>query len=130
MSLSRIPKGTLTKIWKLCYKFLWLGILEKYAFPWVKWSKIAMRMGWWGLKQLPFFSQALATKASWRMISSQNLWTSVVYKKYIFPLSLEDWIWNSNKNRPNTSIIWRAIVNSFPLIENSLAWKVEVGTGL
>jgi len=43
--------------------------------------------------------------------------------KHIFPLSIEDWIRTSNKLHSNVSIIWKAMLTSFQLIEDGLAWR-------
>lgn len=48
----------------------------------------------------------------------------MVYKKHIFTLSIEEWIQSPNKLKQNISIIWKAVITSFPLIESGLAWKV------
>lgn len=54
----------------------------------------------WGMGDEFFycFSQALASKLGWQMITSDNLWIEVVIMKYIIPLPIEEWIrlptWN------------------------------------
>ena len=50
----------------------------------------------------------------------------MIKQKYIPHESLLDWIRNPRKTHSGGSVIWKAIVNSFSLIENSLAW--DVGT--
>jgi len=57
----------------------------------------------------------------------ENLWTRVVKRKYIDPTPLEDWIRNPEKNKKNASVIWKATVAAFPVIEEGLAWKVGDG---
>ena len=70
---------------------------------------------------------------SWRKISTHSLWTEVVTHKYIATDSLEDWIQNPNMRRWIASVIWKATINSFHLVEESLAWRVwrssKVGIG-
>ena len=60
-------------------------------------------------------------------MKTSSLWTRVIKKKYIPHESLLDWIRNPRKSHSGGSVIWKAIVNSFSLIENNLAW--DVGSG-
>ena len=57
----------------------------------------------------------------------KNLWTRVVKRKYIDPVPLEEWIRNPEKNKKNSSVIWKATVEAFTMIEEGLAWKVGDG---
>lgn len=59
-----------------------------------------------------------------------NLWTRVVKRKYIDPVPLEDWIRNPVKSKKNASVIWKATVDSFKVIEQGLAWKIGNGRNL
>ena len=129
MSLSWIPKGILERIRKICFRFLWSGKKEEQTTPWVNWKRIAKPkgLGGWGLKDIFLFSKALAAKGGWRLVKTSSLWTRVIKKKYIPHESLIDWIRNPRKTHSGGSVIWKAIVNSFSLIENSLAW--DVGNG-
>jgi hypothetical protein len=40
LSMTWIPKGTLEKIRKLCFKFIWGGQKESFVMPWVKWDSL------------------------------------------------------------------------------------------
>jgi len=95
----------------------------------VSWDKIARPKDWggWGIKNLIDFSSSLATKSGWRLITAENLWTKVVKRKYIDPMPLEDWIRNTKKKGRNFSVIWKAIVEAFKVIEQDLAWQVGNG---
>ena len=97
--------------------------------PWVRWERIARpkALGGWGLKNVFLFSKALVGKVVWRLISTTSLWTTVIHKKYIAPLTLLDWIRIDNKRRSGVSIIWKAIVQSFDLIGKGLAWSIGNG---
>jgi hypothetical protein len=81
LSMAWIPKGTLDKIRKLCFKFLWGGKKESFVMPWIRWDSLALPnlLGGWGLKNIHSFSTALATKIRWRLISSNTLWSKVVF---------------------------------------------------
>jgi hypothetical protein len=94
MSLAWIPKGVLEKARRICFRFLWAGSKDLVVLPWVNWKALAFpkSLGGWGLKNIFLFSKALAAKACWRLISTNNLWQSMIYQKYIQPDSLEDWI--------------------------------------
>lgn len=51
-------------------------------------------------------------------------------RKYIELVPLEDWIRNPVKNKKNASVIWKATVESFKVIEQGLAWKIGNGRNL
>ena len=97
--------------------------------PWVKWKRIAAPkgLGGWGLKDIFLFSKALAAKGGWRLVKSSSLWTRVIKQKYLTRLNITDWIRNPRKSHTGGSVIWKAIVKSFHLIESNLAW--DVGNG-
>ena len=87
-------------------------------------------MGGWGLKNIFLFAQALAAKGGWRLIKTYSLWTRVIKQKY-FPLeSIEHWIRNPRKTHTGGSVIWKAVVKSFSLIETNLSWDVGNGEKL
>jgi hypothetical protein len=46
----------------------------------------------WSLKNILLFSKTLAAKSCSRLVTRDNLWTSVVIQKYIHPELLVDWI--------------------------------------
>jgi hypothetical protein len=41
ISLAWVPKGTLEKIRRICFKFLWAGQKESFVMPWIKWETLA-----------------------------------------------------------------------------------------
>jgi hypothetical protein len=129
MSLSWIPKGILEAARNSPFRFLWSGKKESHVTPWVRWKRIVVpkALGGWGLKNIYLFSKALAAKGGWRLISTTSLWTKVVIQKYIEPDSLETWIRRAQKSLKGVSVIWKAIINSFPVIGEGLAWKIGNG---
>jgi len=129
-SLSWVPKGILTSIEKLCSEFLWAGSKSERVTPWIAWGKIARPKEWggWGIKNLACFSQSLAVKLAWRIITMENLWTVVIKRKYIDPLTTLDWIRMPHKSSKNSSVVWKAVVVSVNIIEKGLAWLVGDGT--
>jgi hypothetical protein len=126
MSLAWIPKGVLEKITSLYAHLIWSGTGDKYTQPWEKWESIAIPkdLGGWGLKKIFLFSKALAAKDGWRLILVSSLRSLVFLKKYISPYSIEDWIRTPNKYATNGSIIWKAMISSFLVVRDSLAWRV------
>eukprot|EP00253_Pinus_taeda_P027771 PITA_27771 len=128
-ALTWIPKGILHKIKRICSRFLWSGAKEDSVLPWVAWDKIARPKEWggWGIKNLNDFSTSLAAKSGWRIISSENLWTRVVKRKYIDPMTLDNWIRDPNKKGKNISVIWKATSEAFKVIEQGLSWQVGCG---
>eukprot|EP00253_Pinus_taeda_P009549 PITA_09549 len=131
-ALTWVPKGTMDKIRRLCSRFLWDGSKENSVLPWVGWDKVVRPKDWggWGIKNLPDFSLSLAAKSGWRLIKLDNLWTRVLKRKYIDPVPLEDWIRNPVKSKQHASVIWKATVDSFKVIEQGLAWKIGNGRNL
>lgn len=123
MSLSLIPKGVLEKLLNIYLWFLWVQSKDQYVVPWVKREIISIQKtrGRWGLKTIPLFDKDFVAKVRWRLLSTDNLWTNVVLKKYIHPDSLVGWIRNPNNPCCFISIIWKQIIKSFSLIEKGLA---------
>ena len=78
-------------------------------------------------KSLPDFRFSLAAKSGWRLIKMENLWTRTVKRKYIDPIPLEDWIRDPSKTQKKVSVIWKATLESFKVIEQGLAWKIGNG---
>jgi hypothetical protein len=50
-----------------------------------------------------------------------------VVQKYIESIPLETWIRSPQKSLKGASVIWKAVINAFPVIENGLAWKIGNG---
>jgi hypothetical protein len=80
MSLVWIPKGILEKARRICFKFLWVGSQKKHISPWVKWESLAVSkmLDGWGLKKIYMFSNSLSAKSTWRLLSTNSLWTQVI----------------------------------------------------
>lgn len=129
MSLAWIPRGTLDKMWRLCFRFLWVGSKDQYVLPWVNWHKLVVPklLGYWALKNIFHFSKALSATSASQLISSQNLWAQVVIYKYIEPFSVEDWIRLPVKSRQNILVIWWAIIHSFNMVVSVLVWRIRDG---
>ena len=129
ISLSWIPKGILEKARKICFSYLWRGNKEKQVMAWVSWERIVVpkALGGWGLKNIFLFSKAPVAKGGWWLINTFSLWTKVIIQKYIAPVPLKAWLRSQQKTKKRASVIWKSILNDFPLIENGLAWKIGNG---
>eukprot|EP00253_Pinus_taeda_P014695 PITA_14695 len=126
MALAWIPRSILARLQQTCNRYLWNGNQEKRIYAWVVWKKIATPKKWggWGLKDLPSFAQALAAKKGWTLLTSNNLWTNISYHKYIWPHNILDWIRLPTWPKSGISPVWKAFLNSMPLIRDNLEIKV------
>eukprot|EP00253_Pinus_taeda_P005582 PITA_05582 len=122
MALTWIPRSILARLQQTCNRYLWNGIRDKHIFAWVSWKKIAIPKKWggWGLKELPSFAQALAAKMRWNLLTGDNLWTSISYHKYIWPRNILDWVRLPTWPKSGISSVWKALLNSLPLIRDNL----------
>ncbi len=126
MSLAWIPRGILQRIQQICCKFLWNGKKEGNTFSWVNGPiLLLLRSGEGGdLNHSRLFAQALAAKQGWLLLKQNSLWAEVLHYKYIWPLTITNWIRRPNWNRKGISGIWRAILNAMPIIKDRLIWKI------
>ena len=76
------------------------------------------------------FAKALAAKNVWNFLHGTGLWVQIAIQKYIYPLSLLDWIRVTVKKKRCMSICWKAMLWSFDLIGNFLIWKVGNGVNV
>jgi hypothetical protein len=127
-SIENIPKGMLTQVRKLCFPFLWFGKKEVDGIPLVRWMKLAMpkQLGGWGIKNIFTFSKALETKRLWRLIYNQMLWGNVMLTKYMAGSPFEEWFCRPKNLVTNSTIVWKIMVDAFPLIGEWEVWKIEV----
>jgi hypothetical protein len=132
LSMTWIPKGTLEKIRELCFKFLWEGQKESFVVPWIKRDSLSLPklFGGRGLKNIHSFSTSLAAKTGLWLISSNTLWSKVVFQKYTSPKSMVDLIRRPEKGHQNGSIMWKAMVKYFDVISQGLTWKVGKSSSL
>jgi hypothetical protein len=112
----------LDHIRRLIFLFLWKGQNAHGGPPLVKWNSIdaPKEMGGWGLKNLRLFSRALAGRNLWCLTLGNTLWVRVMNSKYFPTLSISDWFREPLKS-PKGSIVWKALVQAFPLVGN---WTV------
>ena len=60
-------------------------------------------------------------------MKAKSLWTRVMVQKYISPEFVEDWIRRNTKLHIGGLVIWKAVVKSFDVIEDSLGWNIGNG---
>jgi hypothetical protein len=131
-SIVMIQKGLLTKIRKLCFHFLQSGNKEIGGVTLVKWSRTAMpkESGGWGIKNIYWFCKSLAAKSLWRLIHNKMLWSRVMTSKYLSGMTIIEWIRSPRKTVINSSICWKAMVETFPLIGKWIVWNVGNGKSI
>eukprot|EP00253_Pinus_taeda_P034161 PITA_34161 len=64
-----------------------------------------------------------------QLLTSESLWTRVAYAKYISPLNVLDWFC-TQQNSHNVSIIWKAVINTIPLLRDGLTWRIREGNSV
>lgn len=98
-------------------------IKEDAILPWVACDKIARpkARGGWIIKDISSFASSLATKSGWRLISMENLWTTVVKRKYINLVPIDEWMCKPDKKSFYASTVWKATLDSFRTVEDGLA---------
>jgi hypothetical protein len=68
--MAKIPKGILTQIRKMCFKFQWSGKKEVDGIPLVKWQRLVMptTLRGWGIKNMVRFNKDLNARSLWRIL--------------------------------------------------------------
>lgn len=129
MSLAWIPIGVTSRVKNICRIFLWRNQEKDRNFAWIAWDRISIPKQWGGLgiKDLHLFSNALAAKLCWHLITGCSLWKELITAKYIAAINTIDWIRGSIVHTPGGSIIWKAITKAAPLIQSRLSWKIGTG---
>ena len=70
---------------KLCFSFLWTASKQIEGIALVKWKTLAKpkNLGGWGIKNLEWFTKALAAKTLWRLLqNAEKIWSKVIVAKY------------------------------------------------
>jgi len=53
-------------------------------------------LGGWGIRNLDWFAQALASKSLWRALFKIGLWSLAMHKKYLKGVDVIFWLRNEN----------------------------------
>jgi hypothetical protein len=127
-SIVAIPKGILDKIRRLSCRYLWAGHKSHGGFHLASWSSIVVpkNLGGWGLKDIRPFARALAGQNIWRLSQGNSLWSRVLHSKYFANLSIVEWFHFPVKSSKG-SIMWKALVEAFPLVGKWTVWKIGNG---
>ena len=120
--LAWVPRNILSRVHKLCSKFLWAGSKEEKVLPWVAWDRISRPKDWggWGIKYLLNFLVFLVTKMGWRILYKYSLWSQVMKRKYIDPLEISEWLHEEGKKPYKSFVVLKAILGSINIIDEGL----------
>lgn len=129
MTLAWIPRGILNRLQSICAIILWKCHQTRKLFAWVKWDTIARPKSWggWAIKRLDLFSNALADKLGWQLLTTDSLWSRVAQVKYIKPLHIMDWFRQQHEPGHNISNIWKDVLHSLPLLREGITWRIKEG---
>jgi len=83
-------------------------------------------LGGWGVKDLPLFARALDGRNLWHLSIGNTVWTKVMISEYLPNLSVIEWFRQLNKSSKG-SIVWKALVEAFPLVGEWVVWKIGDG---
>eukprot|EP00253_Pinus_taeda_P025399 PITA_25399 len=95
-------------------------------------AKVEKRLQVWYHRYLSRAGKLILIKAvieATPLLTSESLWTRVAYAKYINPLNVLDWFC-SQQNSHNVSIIWKAVINTIPLLRDGLTWRIKDGNSV
>jgi hypothetical protein len=90
-----------------------------------KWSSLAnpKALGGWGIKYIHLFARSLAGRNLWWLSIGNSLWIKVMWSKYFPNLYVIKWFRKPN-NSSKGSIVWKALVEAFPLVGDCVVWKI------
>jgi hypothetical protein len=127
-SIATIPKGVLDKIRRLCFRFLWVGQKFPGGIHLASWKALSLpkELGGWGLKYIRLFTKSLAGHNMWHLSMGNSLWIRVMNSKYFPNLFVTDWFRTPVKSSKG-SIVWKVLVEAFPLVGSWTMWKVGNG---
>lgn len=125
MSCFMLPKTIIQEITKAMRRFWWSADKEKYKIPWIAWKKItaSKKEGGLGLRDMMAFNKALLAKQAWRLITQPSSLLARVYKaKYYRRTGFME-----AKKYQTSSLAWRSIIQTQPLIQKGLRWVIGNG---
>lgn len=121
-SLFRVPCSVITALRRMMFHFLWAGNISQHKWHLAAWDLLANPtcLGGWGIKDLSLFNSALCAKSLWRVLFDSGLWGSIVKAKYLHRLPPVYWIRSGKSICPGASLVWRSLIKSLPIIQQSL----------
>jgi len=124
-SVAAIPKRFLDHICRTSFRFLWAGQISPRGTHLANWKSIAAakEMGGWGLKNTRLFARSLVGRNLWRLTLGNSLWVRVMNSKYFPNLFVSEWFREPTKSSKG-SIVWKALVDDFPLVGNWIVWRI------
>jgi hypothetical protein len=85
-------------------------------------------LGGWGIRNIHWFSQALAFKSLWRDLFGSGLWRKAIKKKYLKGSDVVFWLRLENYKFSVASNFWRNFLSTLPLLKKWLVWSVGNGS--
>jgi len=88
-----------------------------------KWKNIVKQKyyGGWGIKNISWFSQSLATKSCRRGLFGSGLWNTFLSRKYLKGIDIISWLCRDDHKPQGSSIIWKKFMCSLSIIKRWLA---------
>lgn len=129
IDLASIPKGITNRKKQIFRRFLWKGKHVQWNFSSMKWERIGKpkKCGGQGIKDLNMYAIALGAKLGQKIIILDILWKEVVYHKYIYPLTVMEWVRRLNRGKTGSSIIQKDIIHSISVMKRGLACHIRTG---
>lgn len=81
-------------------------------------------MGGWGIKYLGLFNRAHCAKILWRALFSGGLWGRIICLKYLKRLPVHYFLRDRSIHHGGSSVIWRSLLKSLPVIQQHISWDV------
>jgi hypothetical protein len=121
-----IPKSCLNEIEKLQRSFIWGDGEDKRKTHMVGWDTMTKpkQCGGMGFRKLQAMNEACLMKMGWSLMVGENsLWGQVLLGKY----GRESWNQGKVTTGIGDSALWKAIVKSWPNLEEHRVWSIRDG---
>ena len=129
-SLLCISVGVISSIRRIIFNYLWQGKSKEPKYHLVNWEILSrlLNQGGWGIKQLGRFNKSLCAKRLWQFVHNEGIWGRIIRFKYLQRLPVVSWLRSSHQLLSSCSMIWRSLVDTFPIIKSNISLLVGRGT--
>lgn len=119
-----LPKKTTTNHDNSHRHFFWNSNPSNNSIPLIAWDKVChpKSSGGLGLRKTNPLNRAFIAKLGWNILTNNNLWASLMRKKY---LHNTDFL--SCKPKSSDSTIWRHIFSQRKILRKGILWKLGNG---
>ncbi|XP_056695811.1 uncharacterized protein [Spinacia oleracea] len=120
-----LPQKTCQNLDSAHRNFFWKQTFKSNSTPLISWDTICKpkSLGGLGLRRTRPLNKAFLAKLGWKILQdNNNLWTSIVRKKYLSNTSF----FNCKPN-PQQSQIWRDILKQRDILRKGIRWKIGNG---